>query len=82
MQVWVKPKPAFIHNRLPLLTPNVTTIPCTARLSSWFRLRESLENETPKGVYTLVTLPRIVTPYRESVDEIRGRVTYQKLVTR
>ena len=35
-----------------------------------------------KGEYTLVTLPRIVTPYRDSVDETRARVTYQKLVTR
>ena len=35
-----------------------------------------------KGGYTLVTLPRIVTPYRESVDGTRDRVTYQKLVTR
>ena len=35
-----------------------------------------------KGGYTLVTLPRIVTPYRDSVDWTRGRVTYQKLVTR
>jgi hypothetical protein len=35
-----------------------------------------------KGGSTLVTLPRIVTPYRDSVDETRDRVTYQKLVTR
>jgi len=38
-------------------------------------------NESKVG-YTLVTLPRILTPYRDSVDETRGRVTYQKLVTR
>ena len=31
---------------------------------------------------TLVTLPRIVTPYRDSVDGTRDSVTYQKLVTR
>jgi hypothetical protein len=37
---------------------------------------------TVKGGYTLVTLPRIVTPYRDSVDGNRARVTYQKLVTR
>jgi hypothetical protein len=36
----------------------------------------------PKGGYTLVTLPRIVTPYHNSVDGTRDRVTYQKLVTR
>ena len=35
-----------------------------------------------KGVYTLVTLPRIVTQYHDSVDGTRARVTYQKLVTR
>jgi len=38
--------------------------------------------KTTKGGYTLVTLPRIVTPYRDSVDETRARVTYQNLVTR
>jgi len=37
---------------------------------------------SPLGEYTLVTLPRIVTPYRDSVDGTRDRVTYQKLVTR
>jgi len=36
----------------------------------------------PKGGYTFVTLPRIVTPYRDSVDGTRDRVTYQKLVAR
>jgi len=36
----------------------------------------------PKGGSTLVTLPRIVTPYRDGVDGTRDRVTYQKLVTR
>ena len=34
------------------------------------------------GRSTLVTLPRIVTPYRDSADGTRARVTYQKLVTR
>jgi len=34
------------------------------------------------GGYTLVTLPRIVTLYPDSVDGTRTRVTYQKLVTR
>jgi len=37
---------------------------------------------TRKGGYTLVALPRIVTPYRDSVDGTRARVTYQKLVLR
>jgi hypothetical protein len=35
-----------------------------------------------KGGYTLVTLPHIVTPYGDSVDGTRDRVTYKKLVTR
>jgi len=34
------------------------------------------------GASTLVTLPRNVTPYRDSVDGTRDRVTYQKFVTR
>ena len=34
-----------------------------------------------KGGSTLVTLSRIVTPYRDNVDGTRARVTYQKLVT-
>jgi len=38
--------------------------------------------QTYKGGSTLVTLPRIVTPFRDSVDGTRARVTYQKLVTR
>jgi len=29
-----------------------------------------------KGGYTLVTLPCIVTPYRDSVDGTRNHVTY------
>jgi hypothetical protein len=33
-----------------------------------------------KGGYTLVTLPRTVTSYRDSVDGTRDHVTYQKLV--
>jgi hypothetical protein len=32
---------------------------------------------SPKGRYTLVTLPRTVTPYRDSVDGTRDHVTYQ-----
>ena len=31
-----------------------------------------------KGGYTLVTLPRIVTPYCDSVDGTRDRVTHQR----
>jgi len=37
---------------------------------------------TLKGGYTIVTLPRTVTLYRDSVDGTRDRVTYQKLVKR
>jgi hypothetical protein len=35
-----------------------------------------------KGGYIPVTLPRTLTPYRESVDGSRDHVTYQNLVTR
>ena len=35
-----------------------------------------------KGGSTLVTLPRNITSYRDSVDGTRDCVTYQKLVTR
>ena len=35
-----------------------------------------------KGRYTLVTLPRNVTPYRDRVAGTCDHVTYQKLVTR
>ena len=35
-----------------------------------------------KGRYTLVTLPRNVTPYRDSVDGTCDHVKYHKLVTR
>ena len=34
-----------------------------------------------KGGPTLVTFPRTVTPYRDSVDATHDRVTYQKSVT-
>ena len=40
------------------------------------------KTDNVRGSYTLVTLPCIVTPYRDSVDGTRDRVTYQKLVTR
>jgi len=38
------------------------------------------ESQNLKGGYTLVTLTRIVTPYRDSVDGTRDRVTYQSLL--
>jgi hypothetical protein len=45
-------------------------------------LTSALNGGECKGEYTLVLLTRIVTPYRDSVDGSRDRVTYQKLVTR
>ena len=45
-------------------------------------LPSSLLPRPSKGGYTLVTLPRTVTPYRDSVDGTRDHVTYQNLVTR
>jgi len=44
--------------------------------------QEKDDDPNCKDGYTLVTLPRIVTPYRDSVDGTPDRVTYQKLVTR
>jgi hypothetical protein len=45
-------------------------------LVTWRRVRAT------KGGHTLVTLPSIVTPYRDSVNGTRDRVKNQKLVTR
>ena len=42
---------------------------------------ELTRRSTPNGRYTLVTLPRNVTPYRDRVDSTCDHVTYQKLVT-
>jgi len=53
------------------------TTHCRSPLDDWSARRR----ETSKGGSTLVTLPRIVTPYRDSVDGTRARITYQKLVT-
>jgi hypothetical protein len=43
---------------------------------------EGRYSATSYGGYTLVTLPRTVTPYRGSVDVTSDHVTSQKLVTR
>ena len=44
--------------------------------------RNCLIIQYSEGRYTLVTLPRNVTPYRDSVDGTCDHVTYQKLVMR
>ena len=54
---------------------------CSLRGTNWVFKQSSLRFVF-KGGSTLVTLPLIVTPYRDSVDGTRVRVTYQKLVTR
>ena len=61
-----------------------TASPITFLQPSFFLAATFLSRiwRTSKGGYTLVTLPRSVTPYRGSVDGTRDRVTYQKLVTR
>jgi len=46
------------------------------------RSGDAREGAATKGGYTLVTLPRTVTPYRGSVDGTRDHVPYQQLVTR
>ena len=44
----------------------------------FFHLLIRLHSLVLKGGYTLVTLRRAVTPYRDSVDGTRDHVTYQK----
>ena len=54
-----------------------------AKLDCSDTMRRSCWHFMPvKGGYTLVTLPRTLTLYRDSVNGTRDRVTYQKLVTR
>ena len=48
--------------------------------SDQWMLRMNVTGNAKAGS-TLVTLPRNVTPYRDSVEETRDRVTYQKFVT-
>jgi len=49
---------------------------CPDLLSDMTQIRHN--RSALKGGYKLVTLPRIVTPYRDSVDVTRDLVTYQK----
>jgi hypothetical protein len=68
----------------PLQTACIVPVPSTTNLlrkMSVTYLSASLLL-TSKGGYTLVTLPHITTPYRDSVDGTRDHVTYQKLVMR
>jgi hypothetical protein len=68
--------PAIIHTQ-------ICASVCTRTLCATTTIYDYQNyNTNLKGGYTLVTLPRIATPYRDSVDGTRGRVTYQKLVTR
>jgi hypothetical protein len=41
---------------------------------------EPATSQSVKVGYTLVTLPRIVTPYRDSVDGTRGSVNKDKAI--
>jgi hypothetical protein len=66
----------------PHYRPHFTVSERSAPCSDMFYSTFYYITMTCKGGYTLVTLPRIVTPYRDSVDGNRDRVTYQKLVTR
>jgi hypothetical protein len=64
----------------------VSKEPCVVtfcKCEQYTLVRDALVTAGPcEAGYTLVTLPRIVTPYRDSVDGTRDRVTYQKLDTR
>jgi len=48
---------------------------CNFNLIDRYSLSVNLTLLQCKGGSTLVTLPRIVTPYRDSVDGTRGRVS-------
>ena len=61
-----------VQQRIPRIKCERTASP--SRVTSHVRQNE--------GGYTLETLPRTVTPYRDSVDGTRDRVTYQKLLMR
>ena len=66
---------------------NYVTLPkfILKKLATFAQILETCLVQKPSRTrvgYTLVTLPRIVTPYSDSVDGTRDRVTYQKLVTR
>jgi hypothetical protein len=63
------------------LKAQISKVSVSARLSSGSTIAV-LSVIQGKGRYTLLTLLRIVTQYRDSVDETRDRVTYHKLVTR
>jgi hypothetical protein len=52
------------------------------KLITYPGVRPAMCARARKGEYTLVTLPRTVTPYRDSVDGTRGHVTYQNWFTR
>ena len=81
-------RPAAIRHYSEVL--RIKTCGCADKETHTYRARNSTTTRTEvqlvtrpdKGGYTLVTLPRTVTPYRDSVDGTRHRLTYQKLVTR
>jgi hypothetical protein len=67
----------------------MVSLPAMCTFPVRFPAEKDDKRRTPDGSegtynagYTLVTLPRTVTPYRDSVDGTRDHVTYQKLVMR
>jgi hypothetical protein len=52
-------------------------LPLHRRTRNWCRILRHYRKVTHCGGYTLVTLPRTVTPYRDCVDGTRDHVTYQ-----
>jgi len=79
----IEPQPKQSNKHLQKWSPqDIDAISSDGRVSSQTNRQGSKERKTYKGGSKLVTLPRIVTPYRDRVDGTRDRVTYQKLVTR
>jgi len=70
------------HGTFKFLKISFRTLAHSSRSHAFHSTKSHFYTIAYKSGYTLVTLPRTVTPYRDSVDGSRDRVTYQKLVTR
>jgi hypothetical protein len=75
--------PAELHSNRMQWSIRLCVMRCYVSVMWRPGMHRSVHTRPPhKGGYTLVTLPRTVTPHRDSVDGTRDHVTYQKLDTR